>query len=91
MTSFTCLNYHLVFSTKNREPLIEPSWQQRLYDYIGGILRQQDGVLLAAGGLWRIHRELFGPGRGVSLLGDTGGASSRADVSGRISGTIAAS
>lgn len=51
MTSFTCLNYHLVFSTKNRQPLIDKSWQQRLYDYIGGILRQQDGVLLAAGGM----------------------------------------
>lgn len=51
MSSFTCLHYHLVFSTKNRQPLIEISWQQRLYDYIVGILRQQEGVLLAAGGM----------------------------------------
>jgi REP-associated tyrosine transposase len=51
MSSFTCLNYHLVFSTKHREPLIDRAWQQRLFDYIGGIIRQQGGVLLAAGGM----------------------------------------
>jgi len=49
MSSFTCLNYHLVFSTKHREPLIGHAWQQRLFDYIGGIIRRQGGVLLAAG------------------------------------------
>ena len=51
MSSFTCLNYHLVFSTKHREPLILDSWQQRLFNYIGGIIRQQGGQLLAAGGM----------------------------------------
>ncbi|HEY5311474.1 MAG TPA: IS200/IS605 family transposase [Pirellulales bacterium] len=51
MSSFTCLNYHLVFSTKHRQPFIAEVWQQRLFDYIGGIVRQQGGVLLAAGGM----------------------------------------
>ncbi|HWC88401.1 MAG TPA: IS200/IS605 family transposase [Pirellulales bacterium] len=51
MSSFTCLHYHLVFSTKQRQPFIDEAWQQRLFDYIGGILRQQGGVLLAAGGM----------------------------------------
>jgi REP element-mobilizing transposase RayT len=51
MSSFTCLNYHLIFSTKHRQPLIGEEWQQRLFDYIGGIIRQQGGVLLAAGGM----------------------------------------
>lgn len=51
MSSFTCLNYHLVFSTKHRQPLIDDAWQQRLFDYIGGIMRSQGGVLLAAGGM----------------------------------------
>lgn len=51
MSSFTCLNYHLVFSTKHRQPLIEEAWQQRLFDYLGGIIRAQGGVLLAAGGM----------------------------------------
>lgn len=51
MSSFTYLNYHLVFSTKHRRPLIDDSWQQRLFDYVGGILRQQGGALLVAGGM----------------------------------------
>jgi len=48
--SFRCLWYHLVFSTKNRAPQITPALQQRLYDYIGGIIKDDNGQLLAAGG-----------------------------------------
>ncbi len=48
--SFRCLRYHLVFSTKNRAPQITPVLQQRLYDYIGGIIKDDNGQLLAAGG-----------------------------------------
>ncbi|MFT3879854.1 MAG: IS200/IS605 family transposase [Gemmatales bacterium] len=51
MPTFTKLHYHLVFSTKGRRGLIDPSWEDDLYGYIGGILRQQGGVLLAAGGM----------------------------------------
>ncbi|HEX3659728.1 MAG TPA: IS200/IS605 family transposase [Pirellulales bacterium] len=50
MSSFTCLNYHLVFSTKQRQPFIDEAWRQGLFDYISGIIRQQGGALLAAGG-----------------------------------------
>ncbi len=49
--SFTSLNYHVVFSTKNRVPLITPDLQDRLYAYLGGILRLHRSVLLAAGGM----------------------------------------
>ena len=49
--SFVCLNCHMVFSTKNRVPLIQPDWAPRLYDYVGGIVRGQCGRLLAAGGM----------------------------------------
>jgi REP element-mobilizing transposase RayT len=45
------LNFHLVFSTKNREPLIDGEMQPRLYEYLGGVLRAQKSVLLAAGGM----------------------------------------
>ncbi|MFO0813994.1 MAG: IS200/IS605 family transposase [Gemmatales bacterium] len=51
MPTFSKLNYHLVFSTKNRRALIEPAWADRLYGYIGGIIAQERGVLLAAGGM----------------------------------------
>ncbi len=49
--SFTCLHYHLIFSTKNRLPFITSDLQSRLYEYIGGILRNNGSVLIAAGGM----------------------------------------
>jgi REP element-mobilizing transposase RayT len=49
--SYTCLHYHFIFSTKRRAPLITSDLQPRLYDYLGGILRGQNGCLLAAGGM----------------------------------------
>ena len=41
--SFACRYYHLVFSTKERLPLITPDVRPRLYDYLGGILRMENG------------------------------------------------
>jgi hypothetical protein len=32
------LHYHIVFSTKDRIPLIAPAWRERLHAYLGGIL-----------------------------------------------------
>src|SRR4051812_34897171 len=49
--SFACLYYHLIFGTKTRAPLITEGVQLRLYDYIGGILRAEGCVLIAAGGM----------------------------------------
>ena len=45
-------NYiHLVFSTKHRELTITPDIQARLYPFIGGIIRDENGVLLEIGGM----------------------------------------
>jgi REP element-mobilizing transposase RayT len=49
--TYTQLFYHLVFSTKNRAPLILPAWQADLYSYIGGVVRNRRGELCAAGGI----------------------------------------
>jgi len=49
--TFTNLVYHIVFSTKNRVPMIAGDFQERLYEYIGGIIRGQGGVLLEVGGV----------------------------------------
>ncbi len=49
--SFVSLHVHVVFSTKNRIPLIDDDLQPRLFDYIGGILRGCDSALIAAGGM----------------------------------------
>ena len=49
--TFTQLAYHIVFSTKNRQPLIRESLQEELYEYIGGIVRKIDGKQLQVGGM----------------------------------------
>jgi REP element-mobilizing transposase RayT len=40
---------HLVFSTKNREPLLPDDIRDELHAYIGGIVENQKGTLLKAG------------------------------------------
>lgn len=49
--SYTCLHYHFVFSTKNRVPLITPEWEERLWGYLGGIVRDLGGMPLQIGGV----------------------------------------
>src|SRR5437763_12608295 len=49
--SFPCLHYHLIFSTKGRAPFLVGDLPQRLYAYVGGIIRDENGRLVAAGGM----------------------------------------
>lgn len=49
--SFGSLHCHIVFSTKHRQPQIKPDFQPRLFEYIGGILRNHSSCLIAAGGM----------------------------------------
>ncbi|MGI8735231.1 MAG: IS200/IS605 family transposase [Pyrinomonadaceae bacterium] len=49
--SFTNLLYHIVFSTKDRRPLITLDYQPLLYDYIGGIIRGSGGISLGINGV----------------------------------------
>jgi REP element-mobilizing transposase RayT len=49
--SFVSLHHHLIFSTKNRVPLLAAEVQPRLFEYIGGILRAEGCVLEAAGAM----------------------------------------
>ena len=48
--TYTSLTYHIVFSTKYRQSLILPDFQEELYRYIGGIIRSKEGVQLEIGG-----------------------------------------
>ena len=48
--TFTNLIYHIVFSTKNRQPLITDAHQSRIYEYIGGTIRALGGISLAING-----------------------------------------
>jgi REP element-mobilizing transposase RayT len=50
-TTFANLLYHIVFSTKDRMPLIQEDLRNDLYGYMGGIVRGEGGVLLEIGGM----------------------------------------
>ena len=49
--TFSQMLFHIVFSTKERRPLITDELRDRLYAYIGGIVRAEDGALYAIGGV----------------------------------------
>lgn len=67
--TFTQLLYHIVFSTKGRATFIKPHIQDRLYDYIGGIIRAERATLLAIGGM-PDHVHLLLRGRTDATLAD---------------------
>ncbi|MBA4124210.1 MAG: IS200/IS605 family transposase [Acidobacteria bacterium] len=50
-STHTNLHYHIVFSTKERLPLIKEEWRERLHAYLGGIVKNLEGVPLAIGGI----------------------------------------
>lgn len=49
--SYVNLIYHIVFSTKDRRSIITDAYQDRLHEYIGGIIRRQGGIALAVNGI----------------------------------------
>ena len=51
MGTFTKLTYHIVFGTKYRRNTIRTTFRERLYEYIGGIIRAADGHLIEIGGV----------------------------------------
>jgi REP element-mobilizing transposase RayT len=65
--TYSKLNYHIIFSTKNRVPLIDKTFQDELYGYMGGILRGSGGVLLVAGGMPDHVHLLAGWGTSISV------------------------
>jgi len=67
--SYVNLLYHIIFSTKDREPIITPKYQPRLYEYIGGIVRKQGGIALAINGM-EDHVHLFAKLRQDKALSD---------------------
>lgn len=48
--TYSSLFFHIVFSTKQRFPLITSALKPRLYDYFGGTIRGLGGVLIEIGG-----------------------------------------
>ena len=48
--TFSSLLSHVIFSTKNRAPLIDDELEPKLHAYIGGIIREVGAKALAIGG-----------------------------------------
>jgi len=61
------LHYHLVFSTKNRAPLIASAWRGRLHAFLGGTVNTLGGIPEAMGGVADHVHLLIGCARRIAL------------------------
>src|SRR4051812_15751967 len=50
-STYLSLHYHLVFSTKSRQPLIDAAWRARLHEYLGGTIAALGGFSQRVGGV----------------------------------------
>src|SRR5262245_42060433 len=50
-STYTNLLYHIIFSTKERRPFINPELRRELHPYIGGIIRDAGGEPIEIGGV----------------------------------------
>jgi REP element-mobilizing transposase RayT len=50
-STFLSLHYHIVFSTKERRPLIKSPWRPHLHEYLGGTVRGLGGIPEIVGGV----------------------------------------
>ena len=48
--TYTNLLTHIIFSTKDRAPLLDADLKPRLFAYMGGIIRELDGIALIING-----------------------------------------
>jgi len=78
--TFTQVHIHAVFAVQNRLSLISKSWEERLYQYITGIIQNHNHKLLCINGMPDHIHILFGmrPTQSLSdLMQDIKGDSSR--------------
>lgn len=70
MTTYSAIFYHLIWSTKNREPLINEIIENSLYRYISGIIYGKKGLAIQIGGMAdHIHILLkTGPDNNISQI-----------------------
>lgn len=78
--TYTQIHFHVVFAVQNRLSLISKFWQERLFQYITGIIQNKGHKLLAINGMPDHVHILFGmrPTQSLSnLMQDVKGDSSR--------------
>lgn len=51
MSSYRQIYYHIIFGTKNRESTITPSYEEELYKYISGIIKNHQCKLYRINGM----------------------------------------
>jgi len=68
-STFYSLHYHIVFSTKERRPIIHDDWRSSLHQYLGGTVRGLSGVAEAVGGV-EDHVHLLVSHNTTSVLAD---------------------
>ena len=51
MSTYTSLNYHIVFRTKHRVPHIHKNWRTELHKYLAGTIKGLKGQPLEVGGV----------------------------------------
>jgi len=49
--TYTSLHYHVIFSTKNRQPFLAEAIRDRVFAYLGGIARENGMNALEVGGV----------------------------------------
>ena len=60
--TYTCLHYHVLFSTRNRERWLVPEIEERVWRFIGGIARAHRMTALQVGGVEdHIHAVVTAP------------------------------
>jgi REP element-mobilizing transposase RayT len=50
-STHTSLHYHLIFATKQREPILAKEWRHELHSYLGGIVNGLDAHSEGVGGV----------------------------------------
>jgi REP element-mobilizing transposase RayT len=50
-STYTSLTYHVIFSTKNRKPMLRDAIRDETYRYIAGIIANKEGRLVEIGGV----------------------------------------
>ncbi len=59
-STFLSLHFHVVFSTKDRRPLLRTDWRPELHNYLGGTVNALGGISQIVGGMAGHVHLLFG-------------------------------
>ncbi len=68
--AYLSLHYHIIFATKNRAPVLDPAWRERLFAYQSGIVKGLGAFPQCVGG-WNDHVHLLVGSKATHVLADT--------------------